>query len=114
MRLLVNKKLGEKIKKFRLLKGLTQEKLAEQCECSTSHITKIETGKVNPSTNTLIKISNVLGTTYDQLLFGEYKNVDDIYAREISNKLSGYSDRKKRIIYDLIMEVFVTFDRFDE
>ena len=39
------RKLGQKIKQFRLTKGLSQEELAEKCNLSTSYISYIETGK---------------------------------------------------------------------
>ena len=39
------KQLGKKIKNFRLEKRLSQEKLAELCNLSTSYISYIETGK---------------------------------------------------------------------
>lgn len=47
------KQLGRKIRKFRLEKGLTQEKLAEYCEVSASYISHIENGHKRVSLSTL-------------------------------------------------------------
>ena len=54
------RKLGQKIKQFRLTKGLSQEELAEKCNLSTSYISYIETGKKKINFSQLEKISNEL------------------------------------------------------
>lgn len=52
--------IGLKVKFFRQAKGLTQVELAEESELSTSLVSKIERGEVQPSLPTLAKISNAL------------------------------------------------------
>ena len=47
------KKLGKRLKEFRVKNGLTQEKLAELCNLSTSYISYIETGKRKLSFKTI-------------------------------------------------------------
>ena len=47
------KKLGKGLKEFRVKNGLTQEKLAELCDLSTSYISYIETGKRKLSFKTI-------------------------------------------------------------
>lgn len=59
------KKLGRKIKEFRLSKGLSQEELAEKCNLSTSYISYIETGKKKINFSQLEKISNELNFSID-------------------------------------------------
>jgi transcriptional regulator with XRE-family HTH domain len=66
--------IGGRIKEYRLKKCLSQEKLAEICNLSASHISRIETGHKNPSLETLIKSGNVLGVTADTFLVGFQKN----------------------------------------
>ncbi len=43
------KKFGANLKKIRLEKGITQEKLANELNFSQSHIAKIESGKTDTS-----------------------------------------------------------------
>lgn len=50
------KKLGEKIKKLRKEKGLTQEKLAELAKIDPKSVIQIENGKRNPTLKTINKI----------------------------------------------------------
>ncbi|WP_227762806.1 helix-turn-helix domain-containing protein [Zhaonella formicivorans] len=60
--------LGEKIRKERLSRGLTQEVLAEKANVSVSFMGQIERGERKLSLETLIKIGNVLGLSFDYLL----------------------------------------------
>ena len=52
--------IGNNIRAARKRKGQTLAQLAEQCRCSTSLISQIETGAVNPSFSTLKTISDSL------------------------------------------------------
>lgn len=60
--------LGERIRKARKKKGLTQEQLAEVCYLSTAHIGHIERGTRALSIESLIIISRVLNVSTDYLL----------------------------------------------
>lgn len=54
------KLLGEKIRKIRLSKNLTQAELANQIGKDQQSIQRLESGKVNPSFLYLLEISNGL------------------------------------------------------
>lgn len=55
------KKLGEKIRKIRRKRKLTQERLAELAKVDPKSIIEIEAGKRNPTLKTISKIANALG-----------------------------------------------------
>jgi transcriptional regulator with XRE-family HTH domain len=65
--------LGERIKKERLNRKLTQEKLAEMAGVSVAFLGQIERGDRKPSLETVVNISNALGVTMDILLQDSYK-----------------------------------------
>lgn len=68
----IMKKFGEKVKIYRKQSGLTQEQLAEQCNCSKQTISGTETGYSFPSSKVLFSISRVLGIPLMYLFnFGE-------------------------------------------
>lgn len=72
-----------KIKNRRLLKGLTQQELADICGCSRQYINQIEVdGETNVSSKLLVKIAEALDCT-----------MDDIFFKDI-----GYSDGQVEII----------------
>ena len=52
--------MNEKLKELRLKKGYDQYKLAEKVGISQQAYSQIETGAVNPSLKTALKLSEVL------------------------------------------------------
>lgn len=54
--------IGEKIKRLRIEKQLTQEELANRCELSKGFISQLENDLTSPSIATLIDILEILGT----------------------------------------------------
>ncbi len=53
-------KLGVKIKELRLEKNMTQQRLASQSGLEKSRISKIESGRLNSTVQTLGKLSRAL------------------------------------------------------
>ncbi len=54
--------IGEKIRRLRIEKQLTQEELANRCELSKGFISQVENDLTSPSIATLIDILDTLGT----------------------------------------------------
>lgn len=79
----VKMKLHEKIKNLRTQKGLSQAEFAEKIGLSRGHITRLESGKFNPSTDVLKKIANLFDVSADYLLDDSTDNEYDI---DIKNK----------------------------
>lgn len=66
------KKFGGNVKRYRCRLGLTQEKLAELCECSSQTISGTETGYSFPSSKVLFKLAEHLHVPLMYLFnFGE-------------------------------------------
>lgn len=55
--------LGNKLKHLRVLKNLTQKKMAEKIGCTPAYICQLENGKTDPSISTLKKIVDALNIT---------------------------------------------------
>mgnify|MGYP000016585402 CR=1 FL=1 len=55
--------IGGKLKELRILKGLTQEELADRAELSKGFISQVERDLTSPSIATLMDILQCLGTT---------------------------------------------------
>lgn len=55
--------VGERIKKFRKQKGLTQVKLAEKAGISRSYLADVESDRYNPSLTTLMDLAQALNVT---------------------------------------------------
>ena len=78
------------IRKYRKAAKLSQEKLAEMCECSNGHIGMIENAKTTPSLEMIVKISNSLKVTVDMLINESYVQPELKYLQDIEAKLEKY------------------------
>lgn len=61
-----NRLIGENLRKYRLLKGLTQDELAEGL-CSVSQLSKVENGKTYLKRTILKEMANRLGVTVERI-----------------------------------------------
>ena len=94
--------IGERIRKLRKEKALTQEKLAEMCDLSISYISYIENAKGrNPSLETLVSLSNNLGVTVNTFLKGYQENDLITYNTDYYSLFKDCSCNERQIIYDI-------------
>ncbi|NFN05142.1 helix-turn-helix transcriptional regulator [Clostridium botulinum] len=63
--------IGEKIKKLRKLKGLTQEELANKCGLSKNGLWNYENNKRKPNTEILERIATALEVNFLELIMGK-------------------------------------------
>ena len=94
--------IGKNIRKYRLMKKLRQEDLAEKADLSINYVGAIERGEKIPSLETLLVIINALGVSADMILVDVIDTgylVKDSLLAEKLEKLSA-EDRSK--IYDVI------------
>jgi transcriptional regulator with XRE-family HTH domain len=63
----VMKLFGKNVQKLRLLKGFTQEFLAEEAQISQVQVARIESGKLNTSISTVVSIAKALGADIGEL-----------------------------------------------
>ncbi|MEO9871163.1 helix-turn-helix domain-containing protein [Ekhidna sp.] len=64
----IGKEFGSQLRKLRLEKGLSQERLALNSGYHPTYISHLETGKKLPTLETLIELSKSLGTNLTILL----------------------------------------------
>ena len=55
-------KIGDRVRRLRMQRGLTQEELANRCELSKGFISLLERDLTSPSVDTLTDILESLGT----------------------------------------------------
>ena len=63
--------LGKNIRTARQANGWSQQALADKIDSTTSYVTRIETGKINPSVFVVEKIADLLGCSLDRLVKGK-------------------------------------------
>lgn len=94
--------LGQNIKRLRVKKGLSQQKLAELVNIDQRNMSNIECGNSFP-TKTLMKLANILEVSLPELFdFDHLKLSKDNIKQEIVEKLDNLSLKELQIIYRLI------------
>ena len=73
--------IGAKLKELRILKGLTQEELADRTELSKGFISQLERDLTSPSIATLMDILQCLGTSIGEF-FNETQEEQIVFCKQ--------------------------------
>lgn len=95
--------IGKKIKECRVSKRLSQEKLSEMCNLSTSFISCIESGKKKASIKSFEKIGHVLGIPIATLLNSNLNNDLLKYKSNLMLVLEDCNSHERKVIFDLVV-----------
>ena len=100
----IKKELGEKIKRLRKKRGLTQEQLAEMINVAPRTLSGIEIGENFVTADTLDKIISSLNTTSEELFATNHlKTSDEMLADIIKIAKSIKDDREKlEVLYRIV------------
>ena len=94
--------IGTRIREKREEMGCSQEHLAWDAELSNTYVSLVETGKKKPSLGSLLKISNALGITLDELLSGNQLHNPTDYQTDIDELMNDCTLEERRFIYELL------------
>ena len=94
--------IGRNIRKYRLMKKLRQEDLAEKADLSINYVGAIERGEKLPSLETLLVIINALGVSADMILADVIDNGYTVKDSLLAEKLDKLSAEDRARIYDVI------------
>lgn len=93
--------IGERLKKARIDKNMTQEKLAEQIDVSVAFLSRVERGTSHINLKRLTQICEILGVSEGSILNGVSGNSDNYLASEFNNILNSVSSDKQKLIYKI-------------
>ena len=77
--------VGQRIKRERMARNMTQRDLAEAVGVGVPHISKVEAGRENPSDGMLSKAAAVLECSYDELLLAARRLPSDLMEQLAEN-----------------------------
>lgn len=97
--------IGERLKKARIDRNLTQEQLAEQMDVSVAFLSRVERGKTKINLNRLNQICNLLDVNEGDILTGVGSNSEHYLNEEFSNLLKNCPPDKVRLIYDIAKKI---------
>ncbi len=64
----LSQRFGTRVRDLRLAKGYTQEAFADRCGFFRTYLSRIETGRANPTLNAIEVITDALGLSITELL----------------------------------------------
>lgn len=100
--------IGQRIRRYRKEKGLSQEQLAEKVNIYVTHMSHIETGNTKLSLPVLVDIAGVLQVKTDDLLSDTVSAAD---ADLLLRLAAGCSPRQIEFICEMIKVVKNKFPR---
>lgn len=93
--------IGERLKKARQNKHLTQENLAEQLDVSVAFLSRIERGSSHINLRRLNQICDILGITEGQILNGSSGTSKNYLNSEFNELLKNSSSEQQKLIYKI-------------
>lgn len=94
--------IGQRIRKLRKARCLSQEQLAEYVGISTTHMSHIETGNTKLSLPVLVDLARVLEVQVDTLLYDQPPIQTDAVSQEISRLMEGCDARRAKVICEIV------------
>lgn len=100
--------VGERIRKRRLLLGMTQEELAEKVGRAYKYCQDIERGTCGMSIDTLLKLSFSLNISLDFLMFGTQDRLEErtpqllLEQEALLDMLGVCSERKRKYALEML------------
>ena len=93
--------IGERLKKARKDKHLTQEQLAEKIDVSIAFLSRIERGSSQINLKRLSQICQILEVTEGDILNGSSSKSTKYLNSEFADLLKNCSAEKQNLIYDI-------------
>ena len=110
------RRFRERLREWRLKRGLSQEALARKAEVPTPSVSHFETGHRFPNTESLRRLADALGVSADYLLgrvtdpIGEEIDAADPEIAVLFRKFQGMSEEAR----EQVKQLFNTVDAMDK
>lgn len=103
----IKKELGEKIKRLRKRRGLTQEQLAELIDISPRNYSNIELGITYPKSETLEKIIQALNTTTQELFANDHIKTNKEFIEKINSYVNSIKNNNSQLelVYKILRDI---------
>ena len=93
--------IGQRLKKARIDKKMTQDNLAEKLDVSIAFLSRIERGNSHINLKRLSQVCDILGVTEGYILNGTSSNSSNYLSSEFSEILNQVSPEKQKLIYKI-------------
>ena len=93
--------IGERLKKARKSKGITQEKLSHEIGVSIAFLSRIERGSSQISLKRLSQVCNILQIEAGQILNGSSEDSNEYLNTDFKMLLDKCTEKQKKMIYEV-------------
>ena len=105
-------KIGQRIRRIRKAKGISQEMLAEKVGISTTHMSHIETANTKLSLPVFISIVETLEISMESLLYDAPREGINVVAQEINGVLESCTAKEAKMIAEIVKATKRSFDAY--
>lgn len=93
--------IGERLKKARLSKGLTQEVLSNRLSVSIAFLSRIERGSSHISLKRLSQLCDILNVNIGAIIDGTSQDSNQYLSQDFKEILDKCTNEQKKIIYEI-------------
>ena len=93
--------IGQRLKKARKAKKMTQEELAEKLDVSIAFLSRIERGNSQVNLKRLVQICEILEVSPGEILNGVSSKSSQYLDSEFASLLKDCSSEQQKLIYDI-------------
>ena len=104
--------IGQRIRKYRKAKGLSQEQLAEMVDISTTHMSHIETGNTKLSLQVFADLAEALQVSVDSLLYDVNSNSKQQAYQEITVILDQCTPAQAQAVRVIIASTWSAINKY--
>lgn len=91
--------IGERLKKARIMKKMTQENLANQLDISVAFLSRVERGSSSINLKRLNQICEILKVSEGEILNGTSNNLKSYLEKDFKELFDKTTNDKKELIY---------------
>ena len=102
--------IGQRIRKIRKARRLSQEQLAELVGISTTHMSHIETANTKLSLPVLASIASALEVQIDALVYDQPRDSVTVALKDVSEVLQSCTVKEARLIADMVRAMKQSID----
>ncbi len=104
--------IGQRIRKFRKARGLSQEQLAEKADISVTHMCHIETGNTKLSLPVFAALAEALEVQTDALLYDAPRDTVTRASGEVQTLLETCDGSQARVISETVRALKQAMDAY--
>lgn len=101
----IAKIIGQRVRNYRIDKGLSQEKLAELSGCHPTYIGQVERGEKNATLESIEKIASAMNVSLAQLFEKIGESSADSYPMKCYELVAAKSKSEQEHLYKMLVEM---------